>query len=88
VVVAPGEVDELGVDAGAEELRVAVEELLVQLAEGGNLGGADEGEVLGPEEDDLPLAGIALVADFFKGLLGVQIDGKFSPTVSMGMTPL
>jgi hypothetical protein len=51
VVVAPGEVDEFGVDAGAEELGVAVEELLVELAEGGDFGGADEGEVLGPEED-------------------------------------
>jgi len=74
VVVAPGEVNELGVDAGAEKLRVAVEELLIELAEGGDFGGADEGEVLGPEENDFPLAGVAFVCDLLEGLFGVEID--------------
>jgi hypothetical protein len=64
VVVAPGQVDVLRIDAGAEQLRIAVGEFLVDLAEGGNLGGTDKGEVLGPEEVDLPLA---LVAVFGKG---------------------
>ena len=53
------------------DLRVAVGELAVELAEGGDLGRADEGEVLGPEEDDLPLALVGLVVDLGEGGLGV-----------------
>ena len=54
---------------------------LVQLAEPGDLGRADEGEVLRPEEDDLPLAGIGGVEDLGEGLagaaeaLGAGLDG-------------
>ena len=63
VALAPGEVHELRVGADAVELRVAVAELLVELAEGRDLGRADEGEVLRPEEEDLPLAGVESCVD-------------------------
>src|SRR5690606_18937973 len=63
MLVAPGQVDVVGVGAGAEELSVAIGEVLVAPAELGELGRADEREVHGPEEDDLPLARMALVAE-------------------------
>ena len=47
----------------AEQLRVAVGELLIQLAERGDFGGAHEGEVHRPEEVDLPLARVACIRD-------------------------
>lgn len=63
VLCTPLEVDELVVDGCAKNLRVAVRELLVELAESGNLGGADEGEVLRPEEDDAPLSSVVVAGD-------------------------
>jgi hypothetical protein len=81
VVEAPVEVHELAVGGHAVEHRVAVLELAVQLAEGGDLGRADEGEVLRPEEDDLPLAGVGVGGNLLKGLagaaeaLGAALDG-------------
>ena len=67
----------LVVGAAAEDLAVAIGELAVQLAEGGDLGGADEGEVLGPEEVQLPLTGIGLFGDCGEclGLVLVSGDG-------------
>src|ERR1035437_4668225 len=76
LLIAPRPMNELRVDAGAQNLRIAVGELLVQLAEGGNLSGTDESEVLGPEEVDLPLAFKAVFGEGFKGLLEVEIDRK------------
>src|SRR5215472_13364598 len=70
-VAPPGEMYVLAVDADAEQLRVAGAELLVELAEGGDLGGADEGEILGPEEHHLPLAGEALVGEGLERLRGI-----------------
>src|SRR5690348_15477615 len=55
----PGEVHVLTVDADPEHLRVSGLELLLQPAECRDLGRADEGEVLRPEENDFPLAGKA-----------------------------
>src|SRR5579863_807980 len=82
----PRQVHELAVDAGAEQLRVTRAELLLELAEGGDLGGADEGEVLRPEEYDLPLAGEALVGERLECLLGIARDdageGKLGETVA------
>jgi hypothetical protein len=68
VVVAPREVDEVGVGARAEHLGVAVGEVLLALAELRDLGRADEGEVHRPEEEDLPLALVALVVDLLNSL--------------------
>ena len=56
MVLPPGQMHELAVGRDAIDHRVAVGELAIELAEAGDLGGADEGEVLGPEEDDLPFA--------------------------------
>src|SRR2546423_1705955 len=57
VAVAQGQVDELGVDADAQRLAVPVVEIAIALAERGDLRGAYEGEVLGPEEHRLPAPG-------------------------------
>ncbi len=72
VVLAPGVVDELVVDGDAEHLGVAVGELAVEATELGDLGGADEGEVLRPEEHDAPLALVGLVVDRLERLVGVE----------------
>src|SRR6266851_4613660 len=77
VVLAPGQVHELGVGRGAVEHRVAIVELAVELAEGGDLGRTDEGEILRPEEHDLPLAGIALVGNVLEGGPGVGAHHRF-----------
>jgi len=77
VVLAPGEVDEFGVGRGAVDDRVAVLEVAGEFAEGRDLGRADEGEVLGPEEDDLPFAGVVVRADRAEGGLGIGRDDRF-----------
>jgi len=59
------------------EHRVALIERLVELAEGGDLGRADEGEVLRPEEHDLPLAGLALVGNLLEASLGIGAHHRF-----------
>jgi hypothetical protein len=61
VVVPPGEVNEFGIRAAAEDLRVALAEFLVELAKCGDLGRTDESEILRPEEVNLPLALVVLV---------------------------
>src|SRR4051812_19348569 len=70
VVDAPVQVHELAIGGDAVDHRVTVGELARQLGEGRDLGRADEGEVLRPEEDDLPLAGIGLGGDLGEGLAG------------------
>src|ERR1700754_1145382 len=60
VLGAPLEVHEFTVHRDAEHLRVAILELVVQLAECGDLSRAHEGEVLRPEEHDPPLALVAV----------------------------
>ena len=60
LVAPPRVVHVLAVDGDAEQLRVARLEFLLELAEGGDLGRAHEGEVLRPEEHDLPLARVKL----------------------------
>src|SRR5512134_1345946 len=72
MLAAPREVDELAVGRGAVDHRVAVVELAVQLAERRDLGRAHEGEVLRPEEDQLPLAGVGPVGDAGEGLVLLQ----------------
>ena len=82
----PGEVHELAVDADAEHLRVTRLELLVELAERRNLGGADEREILGPEKHDLPLAGEAVLGEGLERLVRLVRDdareGKFRKTLT------
>src|SRR5262249_20411805 len=58
--------------ARAENLGVTLEELAVLLSELRDLGRADEGEVHGPEEDDLPLARVVLVGDVLELLALLQ----------------
>src|SRR5579859_3033744 len=67
----PGKMHVLAIDAHTVQLRITRAELLVELAEGGNLGRADEGEVLRPEEHHLPLAGGAVVAEGPKSVLRI-----------------
>src|SRR4051812_35762826 len=71
----PGMVDEFRIGAAAEDLGVAISEFAVHLAEGCDLGRADEGEVLGPEEIQLPLAFVILVSDVFESALDLAADG-------------
>ncbi|MCY1187974.1 hypothetical protein D9M73_290200 [compost metagenome] len=68
MVAAPGKVDELAVGGGADQQGVAVVELLQQVTEGLDLGRADEGEILGPEEQHLPLAEKAVLVDSLEGV--------------------
>ncbi len=53
----------------------AVLEILIQLAESRNLSGANEGEVLGPEEIHFPLARIVLIGNWFECIFHVGADG-------------
>src|SRR5579883_292398 len=82
VVLTPGEMNELAIGRDAVHDRVALVEFLVQLAEGGDLGRADEGEILRPEEHDLPLALVGLVVDRLERGLGVaahhglEVEGR------------
>jgi hypothetical protein len=77
----PGEVDEFGIGATAEHLRVAIGELTYELPEGRDFRGAYEGEVLRPEEDYLPLARKIRIRDclkrfsFFEAHRGLQGKG-------------
>jgi hypothetical protein len=67
-------VHELTIGAHPEKLRIACPEFLVELAERRNFGGADEGEVLRPEKDDLPLACEAVVRKGLQSLGEVVRD--------------
>src|SRR6516162_9987420 len=73
-LAAPGQVHVLAVGADTEQLRIACTELLLEPAESRDLGRADEGEILGPEEHDLPLAGEAIVREGLEGVLAVVRD--------------
>ena len=58
----PGVVDEFAIGAPAEYLRVTILKLAIEFTECGDLGWAHEGEILGPEEINLPLIFEVLVA--------------------------
>src|SRR6185436_12840590 len=75
VVLAPRQVDVLVVGADAQHARVPLLEVAVALAEGGDLRRTDEREVLGPEEHDLPLAGLVLARDDLELLALLQAHG-------------
>src|SRR6185312_5535823 len=81
---APGVMHEFAVDAHTEELRIARLELLLELAERGNLGRAHEREVLRPEEEHAPLARLAVLREGLERLVeivrddaGQRVVGKF-----------
>src|SRR5215510_8202903 len=74
MVVAPCQVDEMRVRACAQDLRVAVDEVLVALAKLGNLCRADEREIHRPEKDYLPLALVRALGDLLKLLLLLQTN--------------
>src|SRR4029453_4547355 len=82
MVLAPGQVHELGIGGDAVDDGVTLVERLVELAEGGDLGRTDESEVLRPEEHDLPFAGVALVGHLLEGRLRIgahhrlEIEGR------------
>src|SRR5580704_1480052 len=82
MVLAPRQMHELRIGRDAVEHGVAIVELAVEPAEGGDLGRADEGEILRPEEHDLPFAGIALVGNVLEGGPGVgahhrlEVEGR------------
>jgi hypothetical protein len=61
----------LVVGADAEQLRAAVAEFAVELAESRNLGRADKGEILGPEEHDLPFAGLIAALELLERFVGI-----------------
>src|SRR5258708_8149975 len=69
MVLAPRQMHELGVGRGAVEHRVAVVELAVELAESGDLGRTDEGEVLRPQKHTLPLTNATLSGNVLKAAL-------------------
>ena len=66
MILPPCEVNEFRIDAAAQQLRVARFELLVQRAECGDLRGANESEILRPEKEDLPFAGVIAIGDGLK----------------------
>jgi len=88
LVLAPGQMDVLGVHARPQDFRLTILELAVQAPELGDLGGADEGEILGPEEQHHPLAGVALVGDGLEGFVRVGGhgggEGEFGKLVAYG----
>ena len=72
----PLEVHELVVHRRTQHLGVAIGELVVQTTEGSDLGRAHEGEILRPEEDHTPLAGVVVAGDggeVVVRLLGVHL---------------
>src|SRR5262245_48137325 len=72
MVAAPRQVDEMRVRARAQDLRVAVDEVLVALAKLGDLCRADECEIHWPEKDHLPLTPVRDLGDLLKLLLLLQ----------------
>src|ERR1700733_1291111 len=88
LLLAPGKVHELAVCADAEKLCVARLEFVVELAECGNLGRADEGEVLRQKENDLARGASAVVrerpeafVDIVRDDAGQGVGGKFLSNV-------
>src|SRR5690348_2406942 len=82
MVAPPAELRELVVGRAAENDRVAILEVLRELGEADDLRRTHEGEVLGVEVDDLPLAGKRFFVDRLKGRLAV-----FFMPVEAGLDP-
>src|SRR5215475_10902669 len=74
MVIAPRQVNEMRVRACAQDLRVAVDKVLVALAKLGDLCRADEGEIHRPEKDHLPLASVRALSDLLKLLPLLQTN--------------
>ena len=78
----PGKVGVLAVAGGGDDLAVDLAELLGLLAEGDDLGGADEGEVHGVEEENQPLALVVRELD----VLEVVVDNGGAAEIGGGLT--
>ena len=74
-MLTPGEMDEFAVDARPQNLGVTSGEFLGLATEFGDLGRADEGEVLRPEEHDEPFALVGRVRDVCESVRDVIGDG-------------
>ena len=72
----PGKVGELRVDGAADDLAVELVELGNAVGELDDLGGADEGEVEGVEEEDEPLALVVIKGDGLEGAVGHAGGGR------------
>src|SRR6056297_41304 len=75
-LVAPGHVDELRVGGNTEHVGIAIAELAIECAEGGDFGRADEREILRPEKQDfpLPLQGLVLAGKVLESGVDVVAD--------------
>ena len=70
--------DEVRVRADGVDVYAQLLELLVVVSQVGQLGGADEGEVTGVEEEDAPLALEVLLRYFEEALvLAISVDLEF-----------
>lgn len=78
----PGKVGVLAVAGGGDDLAVDLAELVGLLAEGDDLGGADEGEVHGVEEEDKPLPLVVGELD----VLEVVVDDGGAAEIGCGLT--
>src|SRR5690606_38932194 len=76
VILAPRKVHELAVDGPAQNLGVAIRELIVLARELRDFGRTHEGEVLRPEEHDQPFAGVRVVGDGREGLVELVRYGR------------
>ncbi len=63
VMGAPSGMDEIAIGRRADQHGIAIREILFQAAVADDLGRADEGEILRPEEHDQPLTGIGFVGN-------------------------
>ena len=60
-------------------LRVTVGEIACPFTKRGDLGRANEGKIHRPEEDDQPLARVAVVGDLLKLFALVEADDRLNP---------
>ena len=63
MTVAPRHMDEFIIARAAEQLAIAIQEILVHLAERGDFGRADKREILRPEKQAQPFALVGFVGN-------------------------
>src|ERR1700752_4735142 len=77
-----------GIDAEADDLRVALVELRLELGHVAQLGGADRGEILGMGEQDAPAVAEPLMeADLPLGGILFEIWGGIAKTKGHVLSP-
>src|SRR6516162_4862513 len=88
MILPPGQMHEFAVGGNAIDHRVTVIEVAIELAEAGDLGGADKSEVLGPEKDEFPFSRVACLRVILEGAGGVgrnhALDGEVGEFVANG----